>query len=243
MIADSEDGTDPDSNEALYTYVVEAVAEGGAVMEILGTKDIQSICIADAVTSFNKDIRFALPDVGADDDGVDISFPAAATEYVTAPPTESVYLPDGVSCSQTYTYAMADSTITKPLELVFDESTGIFTLTNKATIKTSYEVVVTITTTDGINSQEVVVEGITITIECRETSTTLTPAPLDAIRKASVGDSVDPTFTNAEFITSNELCPVTSYSLTLDDGSDPAGIYTMTETLPTFTVGLNSDLY
>jgi hypothetical protein len=63
--------TDDDQVESLvdpYSYTVKAVALGDAFMEISGTMDIKKVCLADLVDTFNKDIRFELPDVGSDTD-------------------------------------------------------------------------------------------------------------------------------------------------------------------------------
>ena len=35
-----------------------------------------------------------------------VSFPASSTEYISAPPTDSIYLPDGVNCYQKFSYRM-----------------------------------------------------------------------------------------------------------------------------------------
>lgn len=52
---------------------------------------------------------------------------------------------------------MSTPGVSKPEELVLDEDTGVFSLTNKANIKTTYVVDVTITNTDGTNTQTVVI--------------------------------------------------------------------------------------
>lgn len=49
----------------------------------------------------------------------------------------------------------------------------MLTLTNKATVKTTYEIDIHITTTDGVaaNARTVVVQGISINIVCGRAST------------------------------------------------------------------------
>jgi hypothetical protein len=76
---------------------------------------------------------------------------------------------------------MSDGSYT-PSELSIDSSTGIFTLENYASIKTTYEVDIVVTTTDGINSQVITVPGVMINKVCGVGSTTLT-APTDTYAK------------------------------------------------------------
>jgi hypothetical protein len=76
---------------------------------------------------------------------------------------------------------MSDGSYT-PSELSIDSSTGIFTLENYASIKTTYEVDIVVTTTDGINSQVITVPGVMINMVCGVGSTTLT-APTDTYAK------------------------------------------------------------
>lgn len=76
---------------------------------------------------------------------------------------------------------MSDGSYT-PSELSIDSSTGIFTLENYASIKTTYEVDIVVTTTDGINSQVITVPGVMINKVCGVGSTVLT-APTDTYAK------------------------------------------------------------
>jgi hypothetical protein len=76
---------------------------------------------------------------------------------------------------------MSDGSFT-PSELSIDSSTGIFTLENYASIKTTYEVDIVVTTTDGTNSQVITVPGVMINKVCGVGSTTLT-APTDTYAK------------------------------------------------------------
>jgi hypothetical protein len=86
-----------DDNEVIdgYVYEVQATAEGGASGSILGTADINIVCVADLVTSFQKTYPVDLPESGEET----YTLPFVSTDYVTAPPTDSAYLPDGVVCS------------------------------------------------------------------------------------------------------------------------------------------------
>lgn len=138
--------------ETTHEYTVKSTAEGGAEQTISGTTDILQVCLASLVADFEKTYTYELPATGTDPK----TFPAASTAFVTAPPTTSPYLPSGVSCSQSFSYEMTDGS-DEPEELIIDPATGIFTLDNVATIKTSYEVNILITTTDGFNSQSLTV--------------------------------------------------------------------------------------
>ena len=73
-----------------------------------------------------------------------------------------------------------------PSELMIDASTGIFTFINDASIKTLYNVDIVISTSDGTNSYETTVSGVTIEIICGPDSTTLVAPSLPVLRKASV---------------------------------------------------------
>jgi hypothetical protein len=93
-----------DDNEQIdgYVYEVQATAEGGRTASIQGTADINIVCVADLVTSFEKAYSVDLPDInaGPNNDGVETyTLPFVSADYVTAPPTDSAYLPDGVVCS------------------------------------------------------------------------------------------------------------------------------------------------
>lgn len=86
---------DDDENEQLYPYQVQATADGGAIATVEGTKDIKAVCLAFLNPAFPTTYVYDLPESGQEN----ITWPLASTDYVTKPPTESEYLPDGVSCS------------------------------------------------------------------------------------------------------------------------------------------------
>ena len=71
-----------------------------------------------------------------------------------------------------------------PTELTIDSDTGIFTLVNVATIKTTYEVEIDVLTTDGINHVVYTVSGMTIDTICGPDSTTLTAPIMPFMTKA-----------------------------------------------------------
>lgn len=93
---------DDNQVEDTYTYVVEAIAEGGNAMQITGTKEILSVCVADAITSWNKTIEIVLPDVDSEEDGAIVTFPSSGNDYVTPLPSGehdlTKYLPEDVTC-------------------------------------------------------------------------------------------------------------------------------------------------
>lgn len=63
------------------------------------------------------------------------TFPSSSVDYVTPAIEElKVYLPDGVSCSQSFSYEMDDSS-SNPAELTIDALTGVLSLTNNANQK------------------------------------------------------------------------------------------------------------
>jgi hypothetical protein len=51
-----------DSVEDTYEYTVKALAEGGATSTVTGSKDIKTVCMADLVSSFEKEFAFYLPE-------------------------------------------------------------------------------------------------------------------------------------------------------------------------------------
>ena len=64
--------TDDDALESTpdpYSYTVKAIAEGDAFEEVSGTMDIKKVCLAQLIDSFDKDIRYELPNVGSAEDG------------------------------------------------------------------------------------------------------------------------------------------------------------------------------
>jgi hypothetical protein len=99
----------------------------------------------------------------------------------------------------------------KPSELTIDSSTGIFTLDNDATIKTTYSVNIEITTTDGTNSETLVVEDVIINKVCGPSSTTFTVPVMESpeqIPNYSVNLIV-----SGSFVSSNVNCQIQSHSL------------------------------
>jgi hypothetical protein len=67
--------------EKLYTYTIEAKAEGGATETTTGTMDIAKVCLADLESGFTTTYTYKIPDV-------DISsrteyFPSASTDYIS----------------------------------------------------------------------------------------------------------------------------------------------------------------
>jgi hypothetical protein len=80
---------DDNDVSAEYAYEVLATAEGGATASIEGYKFIETVCVSDLVSSFSKSFSFDLPTAGVTLE----QFPSAATEYATAPPSSSDYLP------------------------------------------------------------------------------------------------------------------------------------------------------
>jgi hypothetical protein len=67
------------------------------------------------------------------------NFPSEALDYATGPQASSIYLPSGVSCSQSYTYSMDDYS-SNPSSLTIDSDTGVLSLTNTANVKQSYDI-------------------------------------------------------------------------------------------------------
>jgi hypothetical protein len=204
--------------ETIHEYTVKATAEGGATETVSGTTDVRSVCLASLVNTntmhyptFERHYTYELPVTGTDPK----TFPTASTDYVTVPtPPDSLtisdYLPSGVSCTQVFSYEMTDGS-DAPSELTIDAATGIFTLDNDATIKTTYEVNILITTTDGYNPVELTVDQVMINKVCGPTSTTLTaPTPILAKQIPNYGTLLEVT---DSFESANPNCPVTSYTL------------------------------
>jgi hypothetical protein len=194
--------------------------------------EIAKVCLADLNLDFEKSYTYNLPEFGQET----IQLPEASTNYISQPDFTK-------SCTQTFSYRLTGQSDdgANPAELTINPSTGVFTLTNDATIKTTYSVEIDILTTDGTNDIELTVPGITIQIICGPESTTLTPPTLDALIKASV-ETNELTIVDAEFATSNSLCPVASYELTSAAAANNDFIeqpFFMTPSLPTFTVSLD----
>jgi hypothetical protein len=92
---------------------------------------------------------------------------------------------------------------------------------------------VTVTTSDGTNpTTEKFV--LAITTVCGPDSTVITPPTLDALEKASVTAENSLRITDAQFEVSNGLCPITSYTVTPNDGT-----FDLTANVPTFTIALS----
>jgi hypothetical protein len=141
-----------------YTWSVSAAAEGGAqsTEDATGTMTIEIICQASLKEDFVAAFYLDLPDpVDPDTQGVTLdSFPAAATDYTNLPPADaSDSLPDGVSCSQSFSYEIAMNPGMEVDRLSLDSATGIFSLENHFDTKGFYHISVTIETTDGVNPQ------------------------------------------------------------------------------------------
>lgn len=99
-----------------------------------------------------------------------------------------------------------------PSELVIDPDTGVLTLTNEPTILTTYNIVIDIRTTDGTNHKDVTVTGISIAIVCGAGSTTVMPPSLDT--QYQVPNLPSPPSLTGQFTVTNDLCPVTSQTIT-----------------------------
>jgi hypothetical protein len=108
----------------------------------------------------------------------------------------------------------------------------VVTLTNKATAKTTYEIEIVVTTTDGVaaNERTVTVDGISISIVCGLASTTLTPPTMASLYQ--VPNLPKRLKIDATFLPTNELCPVQSHTL-VDDVGDESYNFTLTShTMP-----------
>jgi hypothetical protein len=102
---------------------------------------------------------------------------------VTEPPSDSAYLPEDVVCSQSFVYRLKDAADTahNPSEISIGSSSGLVFVINKATVKTTYEIEIDITTTDGTNERYLTVTGISINIVCGPASTTPTPPSMSSL--------------------------------------------------------------
>lgn len=217
--------------EQEYPYVVRATAEGGSTETVAGEMLIAKVCLAELVETFETSFSYDLPEFGQEF----INLPAASTDYISQPDFTQ-------GCNQTFAVRLANG---RPLpdELVIDELTGIITLTNDATIKRSYDLEIDIRTTDNIpeNHIDLTVTGITIEVVCGPDSTTLTPPVMEEQRKPSVDDT-GMIIKDAEFATSNPLCPVALYELTsasAHNNSETEAPFIMNQNLPTFTINLD----
>jgi hypothetical protein len=126
---------------------------------------------------------------------------------------------------------MTDPSLTKPDELTIDASTGVFTLLNHASIKTSYTLDLVVTTTDGTNSVTDTVAGITINKVCGSSSTTL-EAPILGLM-TQIPNYPTPLAISSSFTSSNPACPVTTHVLLSD-----SDYFTLTDDGDTFDVAM-----
>jgi hypothetical protein len=124
---------------------------------------------------------------------------------------------------------MSDPLEAKPDELTIHHSTGVFTLENQASIKASYTVDVIVTTTDGTNSVQDTVAGITINKVCDSSSTTLLAPALGMLRQ--IPNYPTPPEITSSFTSSNPACPVTTHTLLSSNDH-----FTLTDDESTFTV-------
>jgi hypothetical protein len=198
--------------ELLYTYTIEATAEGGAVGTTTGTMDIAKVCLADLISDFETSYVYKLPEFITQIE----TFPSASSDYITVPPSSSVYLPDGYSCSQIFSYRLSDvyTEESNPDELVM-ETDGQLSLTNLASLKQNYLIDIDITTTDSVNDVYHVVHEVTVIAECGPDSTTITAPYLMDLDKAP---RTLPTLTQeGTFTVSNPTCAVASLAITTGD--------------------------
>lgn len=113
--------------------------------------DIQVACIASAKDTYQTEFSFDLPwGLEADASTEDVTMFSSSDDYVTEAPSSSDYLPEGVECSQSFSYTMVDES-TNPSLLTIDADTGVLSLTNNGNEKQSYAIYVNAATTDGYN--------------------------------------------------------------------------------------------
>lgn len=94
--------------EGSYSWSLTAEAEGGAVSArpATGTMDVQIVCTAELLAEPESSFTF---DLTNPDDGVDgtlpENFPDSSTAYISLPPrSASDSLPEGIECSQIFTF-------------------------------------------------------------------------------------------------------------------------------------------
>lgn len=92
---------DANSIEAVHEYTVTAYAEGGASATVTGYMELKSVCSATEVSDYQTAYSFDIP---ASDSSTE-SFPDASTSYITLSTEDASFLPAGVSCYQTFSYA------------------------------------------------------------------------------------------------------------------------------------------
>jgi hypothetical protein len=97
--------------------------------------DIQVACIASAKDTYQTEFSFDLPwGLEADASTEDVTMFSSSDDYVTEAPSSSDYLPEGVECSQSFSYTMVDES-TNPSLLTIDADTGVLSLTNNGNEK------------------------------------------------------------------------------------------------------------
>jgi hypothetical protein len=131
------------SNEELYTFAITASAEGGAQGSIELETTIARVCFQGLNSEFVTQYSFDIPE----SDEQTETFPQSSTLYVSQPDFDE-------GCTQTFSYAMNDGSAS-PAELTIDPTTGIFSLVNKASIKGTYNVDITVVSSDGTPANDV----------------------------------------------------------------------------------------
>jgi hypothetical protein len=131
---------------------------------------------------------------------------------------------------------MAGSTEPNPGELIVDSATGRLDLDISPDRKRTYSIKLIVTYEGGNEASVLEVGGVTVTVECGPSSTTLTGPSLEILTKGNSEDTV--LSTSGSFATENPLCPINSYQLTTGDT-----LYDFTQNLPasdSFEVALNA---
>jgi hypothetical protein len=208
-----------------YAYMLRAVAEGGAYAFATGKMKLENVCTASLIAGFRSSYSYTVPASGTEE----VTFPFTSAYYITEPIASSSALPAGVSCYQTFSYAVltdhspnvfaavwrfitGDAAAEhNPETLVIDAATGVFTLTNPASATQSYEVEITVVTTDGYNAETLVVPGVTVETACGLTSTTIVPPGETEFAKAP--NTLPVLSETLTATSSNPTCPITSSTL------------------------------
>jgi hypothetical protein len=195
---------DANSAETIYTFAITAHAEGGAEGSIELETTIERVCFQGLIGSFSKVYQFDIPE--SDDETV--NFPAASTLYVSQPDFLE-------GCTQTFSYAMSDGSAA-PAELSIDASTGIFSLVNKASIKGTYYVDITIVSSDEESSANDVTNTVTnveIDLVCGVDSTIVTAPSMETLYQIP---NYTPLSIFGSFVSSNPTCPVETLTVSDD---------------------------
>jgi hypothetical protein len=119
---------------------------------------------------------------------------------------------------QTFSYAMSDGSASPP-ELTIDPTTGIFSLVNKASIKGTYTVDITIVSSDSeewsagstVNDVTHTVTGVEINLVCGPQSTTVTAPLMENLYQ--IPNFVTPLSLSGSFSVSNPTCPVSTLTV------------------------------